>query len=69
MGDDGADDTGEVTRREGDTELRALAVLRLGLGEDVRVEQRDDLLEEEELGHGVRDLSCHTCQNPNFSRK
>lgn len=57
VGDDGANDTGEVTGSEGDTELRALAVLGLGLRENVRVEEGDDLLEEIELGHRVRDLT------------
>jgi len=57
VGDDGADNTGEVTRGEGDTELGALAVGLLGFSEDVGVEQLDDLLEEEELGHGVGDLT------------
>ena len=60
--DDGADDTGEVAGGEGDTELRRLAVRLLGRGEDVGVEQLDDLLEEEELGHGVGDLRY--CQQP-----
>lgn len=56
VGDDGADDTGEVTRGEGDTELGVLGVRVLGRGEDLGVEELDDLLEEEELGHGVGDL-------------
>lgn len=53
---DGADNTSEVTRRECDTELCALAVCVLGLSEDVGVEELDDLFEAEELGHCVRDL-------------
>lgn len=57
VGHDGADDTGEVTRREGDAELGGLAVRLLGGGEDVAVEHLDDVLEEEELGHCVRDLA------------
>jgi len=55
--DDSADDTGEVTGSEGDAELSSLGVGLLGLGEDVGVEHLDDLLEEEELGHGVGDLT------------
>ena len=55
--DDGADDTGEVTGGEGDTELSTLAVGVFGGGEDVAVEKGDDVLEEEELGHGVGDLN------------
>ena len=56
VGDYGADDTGEVTGGEGDTELRRLAVCVLGLGEDVGVEELHDVLEEVEFSHGVRDL-------------
>lgn len=54
--DDSADNTSNVTGREGDTELSGFAVCILGLSENVGVEQLDDLLKEEELGHGVRDL-------------
>ncbi len=57
MGHDGANDTGEVTGGEGDAELSALGVGLLGSSEDVGVEGLDDLLEEEELGHGVGDLA------------
>ena len=56
MGDDGANDTGEVTGSECDSELSGLAVGVLRSGEDVRVEELDDLLKEVELGHSVRDL-------------
>ena len=55
--DDRADNTGEVTGGERDTELRRLAVRILWRGEDVAVEEGDDVLEEEELGHGVGDLN------------
>lgn len=55
--DDGTDDTGEVARRESDTELGGLAVRFLGRGEDVAVEHLDDVLEEEELRHRVWDLA------------
>lgn len=56
MGDDSADDTGEVPGGEGNAELGALAVRVLGGGEDPLVELRDNVLEEEEFGHGVRNL-------------
>lgn len=56
MGNDGADDTGEVTGREGDAELGGLAVGVLGRGEDLAVEHVDDVLEEEEFRHCVGDL-------------
>ena len=56
VGDDGANDTGEVTRSEGDSELSGLAVGVLRSGEDMGVEERNDLLEEVELGHGVWNL-------------
>jgi hypothetical protein len=45
-----ANDTSKVARGERDAELRALGVLGTRLGEDVRVEHLDHLLEEEELG-------------------
>ena len=44
--DDGADNTGEVTRREGDAELGGFAVGVFRCSEDVCVKQLDDLLEE-----------------------
>ena len=56
VGNDGANNTREVTRTEGDSELSGLAVGVLGVGEHVGVEELDDLLEEVELGHGVWDL-------------
>lgn len=59
VGDDGTDNTSEVTRGEGDTELSSLAVSFLGLSENLGVEELDNLLEEEELGHGVGDLVEH----------
>ena len=52
---DGADDSGEVARRE----LPRLAGRLFGRGEDVFVEQADDVLEEEEkpsYGLSVREL-------------
>ena len=56
VGDDGADDTGEVAGREGDAELRRLPVRVLRRREDVLVEHADDVLEEEELRHRGGDL-------------
>jgi hypothetical protein len=56
MRDDGADNTGEVTRSKGNAKLDVLGVGLLGCGKDVSVEHLDDTLEEEELGHGVGDL-------------
>ena len=57
MGDNGANHTGKVAGSKGDSQLGALAIALLGRGEDVRVEGLHDLLEEEEFGHGVGDLS------------
>ena len=57
MRNNGAEDTGNVTRHEGDHELGGLAVLALWLGEDVAIEVLDDLLEGDELDNGVWDLS------------
>ena len=68
MGDYGADDTGEVTSAEGNAKLCGLAVGVLWLSEDVGIEELDNLLEEEELGHCVRDLKtlfsgiAHRCE-------
>lgn len=58
VGDDSADHTSQVTGGEGDAELGALGVALLGGGEHVGVESLHDLLEEEELSHGVGDLSA-----------
>jgi hypothetical protein len=55
--DDGTDNSGQVSRGEGDRELSSLSVGVLWLGEDVLVEELDGLLEEVELGHGVWDLT------------
>ena len=56
MRDDGADNTSEVSGSEGDTELSSLAIRFLGLSEDAGIEELHDLLEEEELGHGIGNL-------------
>jgi hypothetical protein len=47
---DGANDTSQVTRGEGNSELSVLGVSALGLSENVGVEQLHNLLEEVELG-------------------
>ena len=46
MGYESTDDAGDVPRCESDTELSWLAVGLLWSGEDMRVEQLGDLLEE-----------------------
>ena len=56
VGDYGAYDTGEVAGAESNAKLRRLAVGVLWLSEDVGIEELNNLLEEEELGHRVRDL-------------
>ena len=56
MRDDGADNTSEVPRGKCNSELCSLSVGFFGLREDVGIKELHDLLKEEELGHGVRDL-------------
>ena len=59
MGDDGTDNTSKVSGSEGDPELSSLAIGFLGLSEDAGIEELHDLLEKEELGHGIGNLvSC-----------
>jgi hypothetical protein len=55
--DDGAENTGDVTGGEGDSELSGLAVGVLGVGEHVGVEGLDGALEGGELHHGVGNLT------------
>jgi len=50
-------DTSNVTRGKSDTKLSALSVTAAWLGEDVTVEEFDNLFEEIELSHCVRDLA------------
>ena len=57
MRDDGAENTGNITRHEGDHKLGSLAVFALWLGEDVGIEFSDDLLESDELDDGIWNLS------------
>ena len=54
--DDGTDDTSEVPRGKCNSELCFLSIGFFRFCEDVGVEELHDLLKEEELGHGVRDL-------------
>jgi len=54
---DGAEDTGEVARSEGDSQLGGLAVVLLSLGEDVVVEELHEPLESHKLDDGVGHLS------------
>lgn len=56
MRNDRTDHTRQITRRKRNTQLRRFRIAALRLGEDVLVEQVDDILKEEELGHRVRDL-------------
>ena len=58
VGDEGTEDTSNVTRGEGDGQLGGLAVALTRLGEAVLVEQSDDVLEGGELHHGVGDLTA-----------
>lgn len=57
MGDDGTEDTSDVTGDKGDTELLGLVVLGARLGEGVLVDGLDGLLKGGELHHGVGDLT------------
>ena len=55
---DSAEDTGPVTRHEGDHELEGLGVRVAGGGEDVGVEETHGLLEGDELHNSVGDLTA-----------
>lgn len=57
VGNDSAEDASPVAGHESDHQLSGLAVLRLGLREDVLVEGLHRVLECAELDHSVRDLS------------
>ena len=56
--DQSTEDTGDITRSEGDGELRGLGVGVTRLGEQVLVEEGHDVLEGGELHHGVGDLAA-----------
>jgi len=47
--DDSTNNTGKITRCEGDTELSGLAVGFFGFGEDVGVEELDNLSKKKNL--------------------
>ena len=55
--DNSTNDTSDVTRSKSNTKLSALGVTILRGSEDISIESFHDLFEEEELGHGVRDLA------------
>ena len=57
VGDDGAEDTSDVTGGGSDSELLDLGALGFGAGHDVLVEHLDGALEGPELHHGVRHLA------------
>jgi len=57
LGDQSAEDTGNITRSESDGELSGLGVFILGSGEDSSVEHLDSLFEGDELHDSVGDLS------------
>ena len=58
MRDNGAEDSSNVTRHEGDEHLLSLGVFVLWLGEDLGVELCNNLLEGDELDNGVWNLSA-----------
>ena len=58
MRDQRTEDTGNVTRSEGDRQLHGLAVGLARLREHVLVEHGDDVLERSELHHRVGDLTA-----------
>jgi len=57
LGNQSAENTGNVTRSEGDGELLRFGVFILGLGEDVSIEGFDGSFEGDELHDSVGDLS------------
>ena len=68
VGNDGADDTSEVTGTEGDSKLGRFAVGVLRCSEDVSVEELHDLLEEIELCHGIWNLRRKNPKSVNGQR-
>ena len=58
MGDNGAEDTGDVSGSEGDNELLGLGALGPGLGDHVGINGLHSPLKAGELHHGVGDLSA-----------
>ena len=55
---DGAENTGQVTRGEGNAQLSSLGVFILGLGKDILIELFNNIFESDELHHGVRHLTA-----------
>lgn len=55
--DEGAEDTSQVTRHEGNGQLLSLRVFTSGSSEELGVEKFDDLFEGDELNDGIGDLS------------
>lgn len=55
--DEGAEDTSQVTRHEGNGQLLSLRVFTSGSSEELGVEKFDDLFEGNELNDGIGDLS------------
>lgn len=64
MGNDRAEDAGEVARGEGYGQLRGLGILVLGLGENVLVKLFHDVLEGHELDDCVGHLSAPEWDQP-----
>ena len=58
VGNDGAEDTSDVTGHEGDQHLSSLAVFVLWLGENGGIELLDNLLEGDELDNSAWNLSA-----------
>lgn len=57
VGNYGAEDTSEVTRGEGDSQLGGFAIVLFSLGEDVVIEELDEPFEGDELHNCVGNLS------------
>lgn len=55
--DEGAEDTSQVTRHEGNGQLLSLRVFTSGSSEELGVEKFNDLFEGDELNDGIGDLS------------
>lgn len=54
----GAEDAGDVTCHEGDSQLLVLAALRLGLGDHILIQSFHGVLEAGKLHHGVGYLAA-----------
>jgi hypothetical protein len=58
MGDNSAENTGNISGSESNHELGSLTIVGLWLGHDVRVEVSNNLFESNELDNGVWNLSA-----------